>query len=600
LSFTIEFQPLGIRLVCGEPLTLLDAARQAGVGLRSDCGGSGSCGKCAVQIFPSPDTYPPTDAEKSLLTKTQLDDGLRLACVTILQSNLKVQVPTSSVVEGQVLQVEGSQKTIKIDPLISQQLVKLNAANINDLSSDFTRLQQSAEIKSLTANLGVIRRIPDLLRKNNWHVNLIVREKELINITDQKLPRLLGLAVDVGSTKIACYLMNLETGVVLAAKGVPNPQIAYGEDIMARLAFAIKSKQDANTLHTLVVQSINQAAAELCDQIGASQSDIVDACLVGNTAMHHFFLNIPVESLAFSPFVPAVSDAINPLSSEIGLFAMPGSRIYAPAVIAGFVGSDHLGFLISEGFGDDNHIRLGIDIGTNTEIALQKNGRIVSVSTASGPAFEGAHIRFGMRAAPGAIEHVSIDQQGNTKIQVIGGCPPTGICGSGILDAVSEMDQNGIINHRGRIVKSAPGVRLDDQGKPVYCLAESNKQIALSQNDIDQILLAKGAIRAGIEILMDYLKVKPDEIDEVHIAGAFGSYMNPEHAMRIGMLPEIPLNRVRTVGNAAGAGARMMLISKSMRDKAERLAKRLEYLELTTYPDFPMFFARGIQAYSHN
>jgi uncharacterized 2Fe-2S/4Fe-4S cluster protein (DUF4445 family) len=582
LSFTIEFQPLGIRLVCGEPLTLLDAARQAGIGLRSDCGGSGS--------------YPPTDNEKSILTITQLDDGLRLACETIIQSDLKVQVPTSSVVEGQVLQLEGSQKTIQIDPLMSQQLVKLNGANINDLSSDFTRLQQSAEIKSLTANLGVIRRIPELLRKNNWYINLIFREKELINTTDQNLRRLLGLAVDVGSTKIACYLMNLETGEELAAKGVPNPQIAYGEDIMARLAFAIKSKQGANALHTLLLQSINQATAELCDQIGASQSDIVDACLVGNTAMHHFFLNMPVESLAFSPFVPAVSDALNPLSSEIGLFAMPGSRIYAPAVIAGFVGSDHLGFLISEGFGDDDHIRLGIDIGTNTEIALQKNRRIVSVSTASGPAFEGARIRFGMRAAPGAIEHVCVDQQGNTTIQVIGGCPPTGICGSGILDAVSEMGRNGIINHRGRIVKSAPGVRLDDQGKPVYCLAESNKQITLSQNDIDQILLAKGAIRAGIEILMDYLEVKPGEIDEVLIAGAFGSYMNPENAMHIGMLPEIPFNRVRAVGNAAGSGARKMLISKSIREKAEKLAKRLEYLELTTYPDFSMFFARGIQA----
>jgi uncharacterized 2Fe-2S/4Fe-4S cluster protein (DUF4445 family) len=596
LSFTIEFQPLGIRLVCGEPLTLLDAARQAGIGLRSDCGGSGSCGKCAVQIFPSPDTYPPTDTEKALLTITQLDDGLRLACETIIQSDLKVQVPTSSVVAGQVLQVEGSQKTIQIDPIISQHLVKLNEAALNDLSSDFTRLQQSAEIKTLTANLGVIRRIPELLRKNNWQVDLIFREKELINITDQKLPRLLGLAVDVGSTKIACYLMNLETGEVLAAKGVPNPQIAYGEDIMARLAFAIKSKQDANTLHTLVVQSINQAASELCDQIGASQSDIVDACLVGNTAMHHFFLNMPTESLAFSPFVPAVSDALNPLSSEIGFSAMPGSRIYAPAVIAGFVGSDHLAFLISEGFGADDHIRLGIDIGTNTEIALQKNGRIVSVSTASGPAFEGAHIRFGMRAAPGAIEHVSIDQLGNTTIQVIGGCPPTGICGSGILDAVSEMRRIGIINHRGRIVRTAPGVRLDDLGKPAFCLTESNIQISLPQNDIDQILLAKGAIRAGIEILMDYLEVKPGEIKEALIAGAFGSYMNPEHAMRIGMLPEIPLNRVRAVGNAAGTGARIMLISKSMRDKAESLAKRLEYLELTTYADFSMFFARGIQA----
>jgi uncharacterized 2Fe-2S/4Fe-4S cluster protein (DUF4445 family) len=238
-------------------------------------------------------------------------------------------------------------------------------------------------------------------------------------------------------------------------------------------------------------------------------------------------------------------------------------------------------------------VRLGIDIGTNTEIALQKGSKVVSVSTASGPAFEGAHIRYGMRAAPGAIEHVSIDPQGKVQIQVIGGQPPVGICGSGILDAVSELRRNHILNSRGRLDRSAPGVQIDDLGMLVFALTVT---INLSQNDIDQILLAKGAIRAGIDVLMDYLKVTPDEIEEVLIAGAFGSYMHPENAMRIGLLPEIPLSRVHAVGNAAGTGARMMLISKSARRKAEELAKRIRYLELTVYPEFPLFYARGIQA----
>ena len=231
-------------------------------------------------------------------------------------------------------------------------------------------------------------------------------------------------------------------------------------------------------------------------------------------------------------------------------------------------------------------MRLGIDIGTNTEIALQKGDKVVSVSTASGPAFEGAHIRFGMRAAPGAIEHVIISQQGEVQIQVIGDQPPVGICGSGILDAVSELRRNSILNSRGRLDRTAKGVQLDEQGKPFFTLAGS---ITLSQNDIDQILLAKGAIRAGIDVLMDYLKVLPSEIEEVLIAGAFGSYMHPENAMRIGMLPQIPVSRIRAVGNAAGTGARMMLVSKTARKKAEELAKRIEYLELTVYPEFPMF-----------
>ena len=596
MSFTIEFQPLGIRLVCSEPLTLLDATHQAGINLRSDCGGAGICGKCAVQIFPSLKENPLTETEITFLTDNQLAEGQRLACETIVDSNLKVMIPSGSVIKGQVLQVEGSQKLIHPDPLVIQKMVGLKEAALNDLASDFSRLQQAADNKPLSANLEVIRQIPALLRNNSWQLNLLIRENELFNVTDQLLPQLLGLAVDVGSTKLACYLMNLETGEVLATKGVPNPQIAYGEDIMARIAFGIKDIEGAGMLHSLLMQSINQAAAELCAQIGVSPSDIVDACLVGNTAMHHFFLDLPVASLAFSPFVPVVSDSLNPLSSEIGLDSMPGSRVFAPAVIAGFIGSDHIAFLVAEGFGKNDGVRLGIDIGTNTEIAMQKGGRIVSVSTASGPAFEGAHIRFGMRAAPGAIEHVSINTQGKVQIQVVGNQPPVGICGSGILDAVSEMRRLGMLNHRGRLNKSTPGLRLDGQGNSVFILSELEKPVTLSQNDIDQILLAKGAIRAGIDVLMDYLKVKPDEIEEVLIAGAFGSYMRPEHAIRIGMLPEIPLPRIRAVGNAAGAGARMMLASKSNRKKAEELASRVEYLELTVYPEFPLFYAHGIQA----
>ena len=596
MSFTIEFQPMGIRLVCSEPLTLLDAARQAGISLRSECGGAGICGKCAVHIFQLSNKYPPTNIEKTFFSETQLTDGLRLACETVTENDLKVQIPSSSVIEGQVLQVEGSQKSAHPDPLISQKMIRLNEPTLSDLESDFSRLKQTFEAHPLNACIDVIRRIPLILRRNDWQANLIIRENELLNVTAHPIPQLLGLAVDVGSTKLACYLMNLETGEVLAAKGVPNPQIAYGEDIMARLAYTLKEKDSASTLHALLMQSINQAAAELCTQIGGSPSEIVDACLVGNTAMHHFFLNLPIESLAFSPFVPAVSEALTPLSSEIGFDSMPGGRVFTPAVIAGFVGSDHLAFLLAEGFGEDTCVRLGIDIGTNTEIALQKDGHLVSVSTASGPAFEGAHIRFGMRAAPGAIEHVSIDQQGKVQIQVIGNQPPVGICGSGILDAVSELRRHGMLNPRGRLDKSAPGVHLDDSEKPIFILTESNKSITLSQNDIDQILLAKGAIRAGIDVLMDYLEVKPGEIEEVLIAGAFGSYMHPENAMRIGLLPEIPLSRIRAVGNAAGTGARMMLISKSSRHKAEELAKRIEYLELTVYPEFPLFYAHGIRA----
>ena len=315
--------------------------------------------------------------------------------------------------------------------------------------------------------------------------------------------------------------------------------------------------------------------------------------------MEHIFLNLPSGSLAVSPFVPVTDDPLTPPAEQIGLQGMPGLLVYAPPVIAGFVGSDHLAFLLACGFGQDERVRLGIDIGTNTEIALQKGDHIVSVSTASGPAFEGAHIQFGMRAAPGAIEHVRIQPDGQIDLDVIGVVPPKGICGSGILDAVGELRRAGILNKRGRLDKNHPQVELDAKNKPFISLTPalpSEDQVTLSQNDIDQILLAKGAIRAGIDVLMDYLQVRPEEIEEVLIAGAFGSFMLPKQAIRIGMLPDVPLQRIRAVGNAAGYGARMMLVSKDARRQAETLARRIKYLELTCYPDFDLIYANGISA----
>ena len=275
---------------------------------------------------------------------------------------------------------------------------------------------------------------------------------------------------------------------------------------------------------------------------------------------------------------------------------MPGASVYIPPVKAGFIGSDHLAFLYAARFGTDDRIRLGIDIGTNTEIALQANGRIVSVSTASGPAFEGAHITYGMRAAPGAIEHVFIDDKGEATIDVIGSRTPIGICGSGILDAVAQLRLRGIMNERGRLIKDKPCVYLDTQGKPIFHLTSGKSPITLSQNDIDQILLAKGAIRAGIDILMDHQKIAAVDIDEIVIAGAFGSFMLPDHAMGIGMLPTVAQEKVKIIGNAAGSGARLMLSNTDAEKEAERLAESIEYLELTVYPDFPIFYARGIQA----
>lgn len=596
MAFTIEFQPNGMRLDCNKPINGLDAARQAGIELIAVCGGEGLCGKCVVRLLSDAEDYPPSEVDKKHFSINKLEKGYRLACQLTINKNAKIYIPDGSIIKGQILQIEGEAISQIINPSVTKTNLNLPQPNLQDLTSDFSRINNELPNKDLRADLNILRRIPTLLRENDWNMDVWTRGNNVIHVSPQQETRLIGLAVDVGSTKIACYLVDLTDGRTLTAKGTPNPQIAYGEDIMARLGYAMQGTSQAEELFHLIINAINQAVLEMCQRVGLTPEDIVDICIVGNTAMHHFYLNLPTGSLAVSPFVPVTTDPLYPSAEELGINAKSGAAVYAPPVIAGFIGSDHLAFLIAAGFGKDARVRLGIDIGTNTEIALQAKNRIVSVSTASGPAFEGAHIKFGMRAANGAIEHVQISDSGEISLQVIGNQAPVGICGSGILDAVAQMRARGILNHRGRIVKTESNVMLDKQGKPEFILTSGEKPITISQTDVDQILLAKGAIRAGIDILMDHLEIDPAEIEEIVIAGAFGSYMLPEHAMGIGILPSIPLERIRTIGNAAGTGARMMVASTRVRAQAEQLAKTIEYLELTIFPDFPMFYAQGIKA----
>jgi uncharacterized 2Fe-2S/4Fe-4S cluster protein (DUF4445 family) len=601
MSFALEFEPLGIRLISEEPLTLLEAARQAGIQLRSECGGKGTCGKCRIQILAG-EFEPPNPFDLKHLTLAQISNHIRQACHTVAHGDARLFIPSESLLQDQVLQTEGNRKEFNPEPAIKVTKIKISPPSLHDLTADLQRVQASLEtrgIPNLRTSLSAIREISRQLRQSNWDVNLVHSLDEILTAfpPDDFIP--LGLAVDVGSTKLACYLMDLFSGKTLAAKGIINPQIIFGEDIMSRLSAVLENPENAQSMQREVINAINHATAEMCATLGLAHESITDVCLVGNTAMHHLFLGLPTQALAMSPFIPALTSPLYPHTRSLGLNSMPGARTYAPPVIAGFVGSDHVAFLLASGFGDDQRIRLGIDIGTNTEIALQKGGRIVSVSTASGPAFEGAHIQYGMRAAPGAIEHVTIDEHNRPHCQVIGNQLALGMCGSGILDAVAELRRSHLMNDHGRLLKDSPAVVTNTEGLPKFILIPAGadqREIGISQKDIDQILLAKGAIRAGIDILLDYLKLKPEQIEDVVIAGAFGSYMNPEHAILIGMLPSLESNRIHAVGNAAGMGACMQLVSTRMRAKALVLAQKIEYLELTIYPNFSMFFAQGIRS----
>ena len=588
-------------MICEEPLTISDAARRAGVTMRSECGGKGTCGKCLVRV-PEGKLSPVTKAEEELLTADQLAEGWRLACRTVLSDGVSIYVPAISTIEAPVMQLESLDVELKPETSIRTVSLAVPEASLTDQRSDLQRVADELKVQygidKAWADLPALNSIRAALREGDWKVGVALRRNEIIDAYTGTAHSPIGLAVDVGTTKLACYIVDLETGKVLAARGAMNPQIVYGEDVMSRLAAAIEDPASSRYMQEVLVQTINAVAAELCATQKLDVKHILDACMVGNTAMHHLLLGLPVRPLALSPFVPATSSPLEVDAAALGLDAAPGAHAYLLPPIAGFVGSDHVAVLLAAGFGEDNSTRLAIDIGTNTEIALQAGSRIVSCSTASGPAFEGAHISHGMRAAPGAIQHVTITDGGFVHSDVIGGGSATGICGSGVLDAVVEMRAAGIINERGRIIKGRPGVRIQQDGFPSFLLAagsDEQRDVLITQQDIDQVLLAKGAIRAGIDILMAHLKVNAQDIEDINIAGAFGSYLDPRNAVRIGLLPGVPLNRIRAIGNAAGAGARMTLASLDARRRAASLARQVEYLEVTVYPGFKKFLAGGMR-----
>ncbi|MGD2252595.1 MAG: ASKHA domain-containing protein [Anaerolineales bacterium] len=600
MEFRIEFEPLGVRLICDEPVKLSEAARRAGVSLRAECGGNASCGQCRVRVESK---QPPvlTDAERKIIPADELAEGWRLACRTVVSENARVYIPPTSLTTEQCIQTEGEDRDIRVCCNVRTLSITVPPPSLSDQIADDQRVMQVLENQGdRCARIGIpaINMLSAALREGSWQVTLGLHGDEIIAAYPGTDAPLVGLAVDIGTTKLACYLVDLTTGKTLAAKGLMNPQIAHGEDVMSRLEAVLLNGLNGTRMQEETVQAINAAAQALCKTQDLRTSNLLDICFVGNTAMHHLLLGLPVQALAVSPFIATVGSPLEIDACTLGLESAHGAKVYLAPPIAGFVGSDHLAFLMAANFGQDERIRLGIDIGTNTEIALQVGNRIVSCSTASGPAFEGAHIQCGMRAAPGAIERVKIEPDGSTICGVIGDQPAVGICGSGVLDALAEMRKVGLINKRGRIQSESMGVQRNADGKLAFKLTvagDGAREICINQRDIDQILLAKGAIRAGIDILLDYLDIQAEEINEVVLAGAFGTYLDPFNAMRIGLLPRLPLTRVHAIGNAAGTGACMLLASTQARQEACQLAERIEYLELTIYPAFNRFFALGVR-----
>jgi len=599
---TIDFEPLGRRVTVPRGNTILKAAQLAGIDLVAICGGVGVCGSCRVRLVEG-QLSPATGAEMKALGTNQLADGFRLACKAYPLTDARVEVPPESLNLTQKLQLDGTESAFELSPAVIPVELRLSPPDLFDLRSDLDRANQYLNemgCPPLSAGVEMLAALSNSLRDQNWNNRVAIcpgREtSELAGALSSSRP-LLGLAADLGSTKLAFYLINLENGATLAQTGRMNPQIAYGEDVVSRIAFANQSIENEKLLQTRLVETVNQAVEELCAEAGARPDEIVDSVFVGNTVMHHLFCGLPVRQLGTAPYIPAVASPLSFRAQEIGLRFSPGARAYLPANIAGYVGADHTAALLAGGFTEDDRTAVLVDIGTNTEISLMVHGKIFSCSTASGPAFEGAHIRDGMRAAPGAVDDVTFSN-GEWIISTIDDLPPVGICGTGILNAVSALLETGTINNQGRLVKGSPRVKLENKS-PAFIIstegaADNSREILITRKDIHEIQLAKGAIRAGIEVLLEKAGTSAEEVQDWIIAGAFGTYLRLESAIRIGLLPNVPLERFTQVGNAAGVGARQMLLSIHKREEARILAEKAEYIELTTYLKFTEKFVESM------
>ena len=603
----ITFQPYGKRIEAAEGETLLEAANNAGINIRSICGGEGLCGKCKVIVRDGKQNLSsPTRMERKALSKEDLSNGFRLACQARIEKKgrIIIEVPPESQIDRQRLLLRGLERKIKAQPAVRKINIRLSEPSLLDTVADIDRLLKAVESKTglrVKVDYDVMRRTPHVLRQGEWSISVTLwGDEEIISVEPSFSKDMYGFAVDIGTTKIAGYLVDLSNGTVIATASMMNPQIAYGEDVITRIKFIMEDEGNLEVLNRSVIRGINELISEACEKARIPQRRIYDMTVAGNTAMHHIFLNIPPNYVTLMPYSAALQSAVNVKARELGVKINSGAYVHVLPTIAGFVGGDAVADVLATEIYRADEISMLIDIGTNTEIVLGNKDALVACSCASGPAFEGAHIKHGMRAISGAIEHVWIDPDTfETGYKTVEDEDPRGICGSGIIDAVAEMLKTGLINPSGRFNMDVETPRLRrDENSSEFVIAWRDEtanayDIVVTQNDIREIQLAKAAIYTGASILMKHRKIQPADIQRICLAGAFGNYVDPQNAKIIGMYPDVPLERVEFVGNTAGSGARMTLLSTDARRTAEDLAKRIEYVELGADPDFQREFLKA-------
>ncbi len=603
-SITVIFEPEGRKVEVSSGISVLEAAYKAGVAIRSECGGMGRCGKCRVIISMREAVEKATEAEKRNLSSSELNIGYRLACQTLLLDNAKILIPKESRVLIRKIQASGLERPILLKPNVKKFRLRLAKPTLQDIRPDLERLLDSLcnefGLRDLKADHAILQFLPEVLRAAGWEVTVtLIGGREIIAVEEgDTADKVFGFAVDIGTSKIVGCLVDLVTGRTVEVGFVENPQLIYGEDIISRIASSANDKDKLEIMHRLVIQAINNILGYTCTQAGVNPKNVYEMTVVGNTAMHHFFLGINPKFVAVSPFTPALKRPLDFKARELGLNMRPEGNVHVLPVVAGFVGADAVADVLASGIHESESLSLLVDIGTNTEVFVGNSEDILSCSCASGPAFEGGHIKHGMKAVTGAIERISIKSNYEIEYATVDDAAPIGLCGSAIIDAVAELYRLGIINDRGRFKAGINNPRLrkasDGDLEFVLVWAEDSGagiDITVTQKDINELQLAKAAIFAACSILMKRKNVRLEDIDSLLIAGAFGTYINPENAKLIGLLPDIPTERIKFVGNTALSGAKMTLISTDARKTAEMLSRRIRYLELASDPEFSSEFA---------
>jgi len=589
-AYTLSFPQLGRQLATHGRESLFHNARRNGVRIVGACGGRGTCGSCAVHIVAGRVERTADAAVDS--PRAEVQAGSRKwvrACLVRAASDCTVEVAPRSLATVVRTEVGGDEECLVLDTPLAGYNLSVPPATLQDNVSDMERVLRALPDPVATVDVSAARQLPKALREGEWGVRARLNGDELIGFAPLGSP-ILGLAVDLGTTNVAAFLIDLESGRRLASLGIENPQVAWGADLISRINHAVVSPAAAEELRAAALTAIDALALDLCQAVGAKSADIVDAVICGNTAMHHILLGLPVFQLGRAPFVAALRAGVDLKARELGLGICPGAYVHLTPNVGGFVGGDHVAALLAtESQWGGAATSLVMDIGTNTEISLIHAGGTLSASCPSGPALEGGHISCGMRAAEGAIEKVAI-ADGEIAIQVIGGGDAVGLCGSGVLDALATMHRAGMVNDGGRIVARHARV-TQAGGKRAALLAPG---VYFTQDDVRSVQLAKAAIRSGVELLLKLAGLEERDIDCCIIAGAFGAYIDVDSGLAIGLLPDLPRQRFHQVGNAAGLGVRQMLTSRRARARASILAERCRYIELSTLDDFQKSFIKHI------